>query len=194
MDDQLIPYKINPWALLKKESSDSPFCDNTVYHCHYYEIYWEKSVCGGGTHLISVMLILFLKIWNNCCLFHYPVSLAGWEIRASIPGHREAISHFPKSVDERGTDWKPELCLARHFPRMPLFQVMSDIPHDPGLQTSAPEQSRKSVYVKLKAICLIHHLLPLQSTFNCNTFSWNYRLPFHPALGQRIYLCTTMEH
>lgn len=41
---------------------------------------------------------------------------------------------------------------------------------------------------------MIRHLLPLQPTFNCNTFSWNYRLPPHPALGHGIYLCTTMEH
>lgn len=63
-----------------------------------------------------------------------------------------------------------------------------------GLQTSAPEQSRKPIYVELKAICLIHRLLPLWSTFNRDTFSWNYRLPLSPALGHRTCLRATTEH
>lgn len=57
-----------------------------------------------------------------------------------------------------------------------------------GCKTSTPEQNRKPIYVKLKAIFLVHHLLP---SSKWNTFCQNYRLPLHPALGHRIYLCTT---
>lgn len=57
-----------------------------------------------------------------------------------------------------------------------------------GCKMSTPEQNRKPIYVKLKAIFLVHHLLP---SSKWNTFCQNYRLPLHPALGHRIYLCTT---
>lgn len=40
----------------------------------------------------------------------------------------------------------------------------------------------------------MQHLLPPWSTFDCVTFSGNYRLPLRPALGHRIHLRTTTEH